>query len=53
MKITRNEETSELSYSIMEEVEKRDFDNSYQIYGPIPKAEILRWSNLKQNKGWR
>lgn len=53
MKITRNEETGELSYNIIEEVEKRDFDNSYQCYGPIPKSEILRWSNLKQNKGWR
>ena len=53
MKITRNEETHELSYNIIDVVEKRDFDNSYQCYGPIPKSEILRWSNLKQNKGWR
>ena len=53
MKITRNKETGELSYNIIEEVEKRDFDNSYQCYGPIPKSEILRWSNLKQNKGWK
>ena len=53
MKITYNKETGELSYNILEEVEKRDFDNSYQHYGPIPKSEILGWSNLKQNKGWR
>ena len=53
MKITRNEETQELTYTIIDEVEKRDFDNSYQCYGPIPKSEVLRWSNLKQNKGWR
>ena len=35
------------------EVEARKFDSSYQWYGPIPKSEILRWSNLKQNKGWK
>jgi hypothetical protein len=35
------------------EVEDRKYDNSYQCYGPIPKSEILRWSNLKQNKGWQ
>jgi hypothetical protein len=52
MKITYNKETGELSYNIIEEVEKRDFD-TYQYYGPIPKSEVLRWSNLKQNKGWR
>lgn len=36
-----------------EVVEKRDYDNSYQCYGPIPKGELLKWSNLKQNKGWK
>lgn len=35
------------------EVEERRFDSSYQWYGPIPKGEILKWSNLKQNKGWQ
>ncbi len=34
-------------------VESRVYDNSYQCYGPIPKGEVLRWSNLKQNKGWK
>jgi len=43
---------SQLKYTIID-VEKRDFDNSYQCYGPIPKAEILKWSNLVQNKGWQ
>ena len=33
------------------EVESRDFKD-YQWYGPIPNGEILKWSNLKQNKGW-
>jgi hypothetical protein len=34
------------------EVEQRQYDNSYQCYGPIPKGEVLKWSNLMQNKGW-
>jgi hypothetical protein len=53
MKITRNNETDELTYSIIDEVEVRGFDSSYQWYGPIPKSEILKWSNLVQNKGWQ
>ena len=52
VEIRRNDETSELTYNIFE-VEKRVFDSSYQWYGPIPKSEILKWSNLKQNKGWK
>ena len=52
MKIDRNEETSALTYSIID-VEERRYDNSYQCYGPIPKGELLKWSNLKQNKGWQ
>ena len=51
MKITRDETTLELTYTI-EDVEERKYDNSYQCYGPIPKGEVLKWSNLKQNKGW-
>ena len=51
MKIDRNEETGELTYNVID-VEERVFDNSYQCYGPIPKEEVLKWSNLKQNKGW-
>ena len=34
------------------EVEDRKFDSSYQWYGPIPKGELNKWSNLLQNKGW-
>ena len=52
MQVDRNEETNELTYTIFN-VENREYDNSYQCYGPIPKSEILKWSNLKQNKGWR
>ncbi len=51
MKIDRNEATSELTYTVID-VEERVYDNSYQCYGPIPKGEILKWSNLQQNKGW-
>ena len=51
MKIDRNEETGVLTYSIID-VEERNYDSAYQYYGPIPKAEVLKWSNLMQNKGW-
>ena len=51
MQIDRNETTGELTYTIIN-VEDRNFDSSYQWYGPIPKSEVLKWSNLKQNKGW-
>ncbi len=49
--IDRDEETNKLTYTIFD-VESRKFDNSYQCYGPIPKAEVLKWSKLVQNKGW-
>ena len=52
MKIERNDVTGELSYTVFD-VEERKFDNSYQCYGPIPRGEVLKWSNLKQNKGWK
>jgi hypothetical protein len=51
MKVERNEETGALTYTIMD-VEDRKFNSSYQCYGPIPKGEVLKWSNLVQNKGW-
>lgn len=47
-----DEETGELTYTIID-VEERKYDDSYQWYGPIPNGEILKWSNLQQNKGWR
>lgn len=50
MKITRDETTLELTYSVFD-VETRDYKD-YQCYGPIPKGEVLKWSELKQNKGW-
>lgn len=51
MQVDRNDE-GELSYNIID-VEERKYDSSYQWYGPIPKGEVLKWSNLKQNKGWQ
>lgn len=51
MQVDRNDE-GELSYTVID-VEERKYDSSYQWYGPIPKGEVLKWSNLKQNKGWR
>ena len=52
VKIDRNEETGELTYNLIE-VEERKYNSSYQCYGPIPKSEMLKWSNLMQNKGWQ
>ncbi len=51
VEIKLNDNTKELTYRIFE-VEQRQFDNSYQWYGPIPKSETLKWSKLLQNKGW-
>ncbi len=33
------------------EVEPRSYKD-YMYYGPIPELEVLKWSNLDQNKGW-
>jgi len=52
MQIDRDETTKALSYKVIE-VEERKFDSSYQWYGPIPKSELLKWSKLVQNKGWK
>lgn len=51
MKVDQNAD-GDLTYTIID-VEERRYDSSYQNYGPIPKEEVLKWSNLKQNKGWR
>lgn len=34
------------------EVEKRSYE-SYMYYGPIPNSEMLKYSNLIQNNGWK
>lgn len=53
MKVMVDEEKNDgsLKYTIID-VEDRKFDSSYQWYGPIPHSEVLKFSNLKQNKGW-
>lgn len=51
MRVDRDE-NGVLTYTRID-VEERKYDSSYQWYGPIPKGEVLRWSNLKQNKGWQ
>lgn len=50
--IDLNAKTGELTYTVFP-VDERKFDSSFQYYGPIPKSEVLKWSNLKQNKGWQ
>lgn len=34
------------------DVENRNYKD-YMYYGPIPYSEILKYGNLKQNKGWK
>ena len=34
------------------DVEPRNYQD-YMIYGPVPYSEVLKWSNLLQNDGWR
>lgn len=34
------------------DVEQRLYDNSYMIYGPVPKGELVKFSALQQNTGW-
>ena len=51
-RVNPDKQDSPLKYTPIE-VEERKYDSSYQWYGPIPKGEVLKWSNLLQNKGWR
>lgn len=39
------------TYTPLESVEERSFAD-YMYYGPIPRTETLKFSNLLQNKGW-
>jgi len=38
-------------YTELPEVERREYTD-YMYYGPIPNSEVLKFSNLQQNKGW-
>lgn len=49
MKITAGTGTTYVYTPI--EVESRSFKD-YMLYGPIPYSETLKFSELKQNKGW-
>ena len=39
-------------YTLLPNVENRAFAD-YMYYGPVPFSEILKFSNLSQNKGWK
>lgn len=39
-----------LQYTVID-VEPRNYTD-HMYYGPIPETEVLKWSNLDQNKGW-
>ena len=41
---------SALTYKVFD-VETRNY-RDHMYYGPIPETEVLKWSNLDQNKGW-
>ena len=41
---------SALTYRVFD-VETRNY-RDHMYYGPIPETEVLKWSNLDQNKGW-
>ena len=51
-KVNPNMADSPLKYTVID-VEDRKYDTSYQWYGPLPKGEVLKWSNLQQNQGWK
>ena len=40
------------TYTVLPEVEQRSFTD-FMYYGPIPQGEVLKYSNLKQNRGWQ
>lgn len=39
------------TFTPLNDVEKRTYQD-YMYYGPIPLSEVLKFSNLTQNKGW-
>jgi hypothetical protein len=40
-----------LHYTVLPKVETRDYKD-YMYFGPIPYSEVIKWSQLQQNKGW-
>ena len=49
--ITTDATTGEYIYKTFDAEERKYSD--YMYYGPIPYSEILKYSNLKQNEGWK
>ena len=49
--ITTDATTGKYIYKTFD-AEERKYDK-YMYYGPIPYSEILKYSNLKQNEGWK
>lgn len=49
--ITTDATTGEYIYKTFD-AEERNYSD-YMYYGPIPYSEILKYSNLKQNEGWK
>ena len=47
-----NEDLSGITYTPLNNVEIRAYQ-PYQNYGPIPQSEVLKYSNLQQNDGWK
>lgn len=40
------------TYTLIPTVEERSFTD-FMYYGPIPQKEVLKFSNLEQNRGWQ
>lgn len=49
--ITTDATTGKFIYKTFDAEERKYSD--YMYYGPIPYSEILKYSNLKQNEGWK
>ena len=49
--ITTDATTGKFIYKTFDAEERKYSD--YMYYGPIPYSEILKYSNLKQNDGWK
>ncbi len=50
MGVKIDQDGASLKYTPIE-VERRNY-GAHMYHGPIPETEVLKWSNLDQNKGW-
>jgi hypothetical protein len=56
MRVTQTDEkgaTGPGSYEVFTLPDEPRAYQDYMVYGPIPYSEILKWSNLLQNDGWK